>query len=28
MLENRQGFWELNGYHHEADPFQEQRHWF
>jgi DMSO/TMAO reductase YedYZ molybdopterin-dependent catalytic subunit len=28
MPADRQGFWELNGYHDEADPFQEQRHWF
>jgi DMSO/TMAO reductase YedYZ molybdopterin-dependent catalytic subunit len=28
MPEDRMGFWELNGYHSEADPFQEQRHWF
>jgi DMSO/TMAO reductase YedYZ molybdopterin-dependent catalytic subunit len=21
------GFWERNGYHNEADPFLEQRHW-
>jgi DMSO/TMAO reductase YedYZ molybdopterin-dependent catalytic subunit len=28
MTEDRQGFWELNGYHNDADPFQEQRHWF
>jgi DMSO/TMAO reductase YedYZ molybdopterin-dependent catalytic subunit len=28
MPENRQGFWELNGYHDDADPFTEQRHWF
>jgi DMSO/TMAO reductase YedYZ molybdopterin-dependent catalytic subunit len=25
---DRQGFWELNGYHNDADPWQEQRHWF
>ena len=25
---DRQGFWELNGYHNDADPFTEQRHWF
>jgi DMSO/TMAO reductase YedYZ molybdopterin-dependent catalytic subunit len=25
---NKQGFWELNGYHDEADPWREQRHWF
>jgi DMSO/TMAO reductase YedYZ molybdopterin-dependent catalytic subunit len=28
MPEDRMGFWELNGYHNDADPFQEQRHWF
>jgi len=28
MTEDRQGFWELNGYHNDADPFTEQRHWF
>jgi len=28
MSEDRQGFWELNGYHNDADPFTEQRHWF
>jgi len=28
MPSDRQGFWELNGYHNDADPFQEQRHWF
>ena len=28
MPEDRQGFWELNGYHNDADPFKEQRHWF
>lgn len=28
MPEDRQGFWELNGYHNDADPFTEQRHWF
>jgi hypothetical protein len=22
------GFWELNGYHNDADPWLEQRHWF
>jgi DMSO/TMAO reductase YedYZ molybdopterin-dependent catalytic subunit len=26
--EDEQGFWELNGYHNDGDPFQEQRHWF
>ena len=26
--EDRQGFWELNGYHDGADPWTEQRHWF
>jgi DMSO/TMAO reductase YedYZ molybdopterin-dependent catalytic subunit len=28
MSEDRMGFWELNGYHNDADPWQEQRHWF
>ena len=28
MTEDRQGFWELNGYHNDGDPFTEQRHWF
>jgi DMSO/TMAO reductase YedYZ molybdopterin-dependent catalytic subunit len=28
MSADRQGFWELNGYHNDADPWQEQRHWF
>ena len=28
MNEDRMGFWELNGYHNDADPWQEQRHWF
>ncbi len=28
MTEDRQGFWELNGYHNDGDPFIEQRHWF
>src|SRR2546423_1072756 len=28
MPSDRQGFWELNGYPNDADPFQEQRHWF
>ena len=28
LTEDRQGFWELNGYHNDADPWQEQRHWF
>jgi DMSO/TMAO reductase YedYZ molybdopterin-dependent catalytic subunit len=28
MSENRMGFWELNGYHNDADPWKEQRHWF
>ena len=28
MPANKQGFWELNGYHDDADPWQEQRHWF
>lgn len=28
LPEDRQGFWELNGYHNDADPWREQRHWF
>ena len=28
MSEDRMGFWELNGYHNDADPWHEQRHWF
>ena len=28
MTEDRQGFWELSGYHNDGDPFTEQRHWF
>lgn len=28
MPEDRQGFWELNGYHNDADPWTEQRTWF
>jgi DMSO/TMAO reductase YedYZ molybdopterin-dependent catalytic subunit len=28
MSEDRMGFWELNGYHNEADPWKEERHWF
>ena len=28
MPEDRMGFWELNGYHNDADPWTEQRHWF
>jgi DMSO/TMAO reductase YedYZ molybdopterin-dependent catalytic subunit len=28
LTEDEQGFWELNGYHNDGDPFQEQRHWF
>src|SRR5919201_1016646 len=28
LPEDRQGFWELNGYHNDADPWKEQRHWF
>ena len=28
MTEDRMGFWELNGYHNDADPWTEQRHWF
>ncbi len=25
-VEDRPGFWEVNGYHNEADPFREQRY--
>ena len=25
MKEDREGFWERNGFHNYADPFQEQR---
>jgi DMSO/TMAO reductase YedYZ molybdopterin-dependent catalytic subunit len=25
---DEQGFWELNGYHNDGDPFKEERHWF
>ena len=28
LSKDRQGFWELNGYHNSGDPFAEQRHWF
>jgi DMSO/TMAO reductase YedYZ molybdopterin-dependent catalytic subunit len=28
MSQDRMGFWELNGYHNDADPWREQRHWF
>ncbi len=28
LTEDKQGFWELNGYHNDGDPFEEQRHWF
>ena len=28
MSADRMGFWELNGYHNDADPWHEQRHWF
>lgn len=28
LTADRQGFWELNGYHNDGDPWQEQRHWF
>ncbi len=28
LTEDEQGFWELNGYHNDGDPFKEQRHWF
>ena len=28
MNADRMGFWELNGYHNDADPWREERHWF
>ncbi len=28
MSKDRMGFWELNGYHNDADPWREERHWF
>ena len=28
MSEDRMGFWELNGYHNDANPWREERHWF
>jgi DMSO/TMAO reductase YedYZ molybdopterin-dependent catalytic subunit len=28
MPQDKEGFWELNGYHNDADPWKEQRHWF
>jgi len=28
MAEDRMGFWELGGYHNDADPWREERHWF
>jgi DMSO/TMAO reductase YedYZ molybdopterin-dependent catalytic subunit len=28
MTADKQGFWELNGYHNDGDPFKEERHWF
>jgi DMSO/TMAO reductase YedYZ molybdopterin-dependent catalytic subunit len=28
MRDDRPGFWELNGYHNDGLPFEEQRHWF
>ena len=28
MSADRMGFWELNGYHNDADPWLEERHWF
>ncbi|MCW3040879.1 MAG: hypothetical protein JWM31_2784 [Solirubrobacterales bacterium] len=28
MTADQQGFWELNGYHNDADPFKEERTWF
>lgn len=27
MTKNRLGFWEVRGYHDEADPWKEQRYW-
>ena len=26
MTDDRPGFWELNGYHNDADPWREERH--
>lgn len=28
LTADKQGFWELNGYHNDGDPFKEERHWF
>jgi DMSO/TMAO reductase YedYZ molybdopterin-dependent catalytic subunit len=28
LSEDQPGFWELNGYHNDGDPWREQRHWF
>jgi DMSO/TMAO reductase YedYZ molybdopterin-dependent catalytic subunit len=28
MNADRMGFWELNGYHNDGDPWREERHWF
>ncbi|MDX6586196.1 MAG: hypothetical protein QOI31_669 [Solirubrobacterales bacterium] len=28
MTDDRMGFWELNGYHNDGDPWAEERHWF
>jgi DMSO/TMAO reductase YedYZ molybdopterin-dependent catalytic subunit len=28
MSADRMGFWELNGYHNDGDPWREERHWF
>ncbi|NDF53433.1 MAG: sulfite oxidase-like oxidoreductase, partial [Proteobacteria bacterium] len=25
--DDRPGFWEQNGYHNDADPWKEERHW-
>ncbi|MFQ5860679.1 MAG: sulfite oxidase-like oxidoreductase [Dehalococcoidia bacterium] len=27
LAENQMGFWELRGYHHNADPWKEERFW-
>ena len=28
LPEDKPGFWELNGYHNDGDPWKEERHWF
>ena len=28
LAADQPGFWELNGYHNDGDPWREQRHWF